>query len=108
MLCEPRPKQRVLIRHSLAGDGLGCAGQWLLSFRNVTGDSMSAQSTDLLTVTQAARSLDGVVSREAVILWIRRGLRGKKLQARRIAGRWFIQREDLREFLDSAARTKPR
>lgn len=57
---------------------------------------------DLLTITDAAKELPQRPHCSTLQRWRKRGIRGVKLEAALIGGRWFTSRQALRRFVRNA------
>ena len=54
-----------------------------------------------LTLSQASRALPGHPHVSTLHRWMRRGVRGVRLDAYRIGGRWYTTREALERFVSA-------
>lgn len=63
-------------------------------------DDGTRKAPDLLSPAQAARRLPGRPNPSTIIRWIIRGVRGRRLEAVRVGGRYFIDPADLERFVE--------
>lgn len=73
--------------------------------------TMFASCRELLTVRDSARWIrdqTGIApSVETIHRWMRKGVRGRVLQSRRIGGVWYISPDDLASFLKYGNKREP-
>jgi len=57
--------------------------------------------SNLISLRQAAKSIDSRPHINTVRRWILKGTRGKRLDAKQVGGRWFTTPEAVQEFMDA-------